>query len=82
MSKKSDTPYTSKEDAEPAVKKQRADKTRQTRSKFQPHGSTATRSRSNSMAVLPSICPICKKSELTYTCPISRKSKLLFYNIV
>ena len=78
MSEKSDTPSTSKEDAEPAAKKQRADETRQTRSKLQPHGSTATKSRPKSTAVLPRICLICKKSELTYTCPVSRKSKLLF----
>ena len=79
MSEKSDTPSTSKEDAEPAAKKQKADETRQARSKLQqPHGSAATKSRSKSTAVLPRICLICKKSELTYTCPVIRKSKLLF----
>ena len=66
MSEKSDTPSMSKEDTELAAKKQRADETRQTRSKLQLHGSTstATGSRSKSMAVLPRICLICKKLNL------------------
>ena len=73
MSETSDTPCTSK-DIEPAAKKTRAEETRQTRSRLQPHGSTATGSRST--PVLPRICLICKKADLTYTCPVSQKLKL------
>lgn len=80
LSKTSDTQCTSK-DVEPTAKKTRVEETRQTRSRLQPHGSTATGLRTTSTPVLPRICLICKKAELTYTCPVSQKLKLLLFTV-